>query len=119
MKIDKQKIMEKVNSVSAETKKVTTDFAHIAKSTVKKVSDDIGSKIENIEVKSIVSEQDISKMLDSLYGNVLSGLGKASPPVEEFANDLSTETVNGKGDADTRKKNVLQLLNFFPVYGAV
>ena len=99
MKIDKQKIIEKVNSVSAETKKVTTDFAHIAKSTVKKVSDDIGSKIENVEVKSIVSEQDISKMLDSLYGNVLSGLGKASPPVEEFANDYLAEETDPKAAA--------------------
>ena len=99
MKIDKQKIMEKVNSVSAETKKVTTDFAHIAKSTVKKVSDDIGSKIENVEVKSIVSEQDISKMLDSLYGNVLSGLGKASPPVEEFANDYLAKEADPKAAA--------------------
>lgn len=99
MKIDKQKIIEKVNSVSAETKKVTTDFAHIAKSTVKKVSDDIGSKIENVEVKSIVSEQDISKMLDSLYGNVLSGLGKASPPVEEFANDYLAKETDPKAAA--------------------
>ena len=92
MKIDKQKIMEKVNSVSSETKKVTTDFARIAKTTAKKVSSDISSKIENVEVKSIISEQDISKLLDGLYGNVLNGLGKASPPVDEFANDyLSKE----------------------------
>lgn len=92
MKIDKQKIMEKVNSVSSETKKVTTDFARIAKTTAKKVSSDVSSKIENVEVKSIISEQDISKLLDGLYGNVLNGLGKVSPPVDEFANDyLSKE----------------------------
>ena len=36
---------------------------------------------------------------------------------EEFANDLSTNTVNGQGDTDTRKKNVKELINFFPVYG--
>ena len=36
---------------------------------------------------------------------------------EEFANDLSTDTVNGKGDTETRKKNVRELLNFFPVIG--
>lgn len=36
---------------------------------------------------------------------------------EEFANDLSTNTVNGRGDMDTRKNNVRELLNFFPVIG--
>lgn len=36
---------------------------------------------------------------------------------EEFANDLSATTANGKGDMDTRKKNVRELLNFFPVIG--
>lgn len=37
--------------------------------------------------------------------------------VEKFANNLDIETANGKGDSDTRKQNVRQLLNFFPVYG--
>lgn len=37
--------------------------------------------------------------------------------VEEFANDLLTNTANGKGDSDTRKQHVRELLNFFPVYG--
>ena len=37
--------------------------------------------------------------------------------VEEFANDLLTDTVNGRGDTDTRKQHVRELLNFFPVYG--
>lgn len=36
---------------------------------------------------------------------------------EEFANDLSTNTVGGRGDMDTRKQNVRELLNFFPVIG--
>lgn len=36
---------------------------------------------------------------------------------EEFANDLSSNTSNGKGDMETRKKNVRELLNFFPVIG--
>ena len=36
---------------------------------------------------------------------------------EEFANDLSSNTANGKGDMDTRKQNVRELLNFFPVIG--
>lgn len=37
--------------------------------------------------------------------------------VEEFANDLMADTANGRGDADTRKQHVRELLNFFPVYG--
>lgn len=36
---------------------------------------------------------------------------------EEFANDLSTETSDGRGDSDKRKDNVRTLLNFFPVIG--
>lgn len=36
---------------------------------------------------------------------------------EEFANDLSPRTSSGRGDIETRKKNILELLNFFPVIG--
>lgn len=36
---------------------------------------------------------------------------------EEFANDLNADTVNGKGDLETRKKHICDLLNFFPVIG--
>lgn len=37
--------------------------------------------------------------------------------VEEFANDLMADTANGRGDSDTRKQHIRELLNFFPVYG--
>lgn len=36
---------------------------------------------------------------------------------EEFANDLSVHTVSGRGDVETRKENIRELLNFFPVIG--
>lgn len=36
---------------------------------------------------------------------------------EEFANDLSKNTVSGRGDIETRKDNIRRLLNFFPVIG--
>lgn len=36
---------------------------------------------------------------------------------EEFANDLKPETSDGRGDADSRKQNIRELLNFFPVIG--
>ncbi|MCD8048576.1 MAG: DEAD/DEAH box helicase family protein [Clostridia bacterium] len=35
---------------------------------------------------------------------------------EKFANDLIPETSGDKGDFDGRKRNVRELLNFFPVY---
>lgn len=36
---------------------------------------------------------------------------------EEFANDLSKNTFGGRGNTDERKKNIKELLNFFPVIG--
>lgn len=36
---------------------------------------------------------------------------------ERFANDLSKDTANGKGNTDQRKQNIRELLNFFPVIG--
>lgn len=36
---------------------------------------------------------------------------------EEFANDLNSKTADGRGDADERKENIRELLNFFPVIG--
>ena len=36
---------------------------------------------------------------------------------EVFANDLSTNTLAGSGSVEERKKNITELLNFFPVIG--
>ena len=36
---------------------------------------------------------------------------------EEFANDLSVNTVSGRGDVELRKENIRELLNFFPIIG--
>lgn len=36
---------------------------------------------------------------------------------EAFANDLASDTGGGRGDSETRKANVRELLNFFPVIG--
>ena len=35
---------------------------------------------------------------------------------EQFANDLIPETSGNRGDSDSRRRNVRELLNFFPVY---
>ncbi|MDD4685917.1 MAG: DEAD/DEAH box helicase family protein [Clostridia bacterium] len=37
--------------------------------------------------------------------------------IEEVANGLFSDTADGRGDSETRKKHVRELLNFFPVYG--
>lgn len=36
---------------------------------------------------------------------------------DDFANNLSEKTVNGKGTAEEHEQNIRQLLNFFPVIG--
>ena len=36
---------------------------------------------------------------------------------EQFANDLSSDTSDGRGDTGTRKEHIKTLLNFFPVLG--
>lgn len=36
---------------------------------------------------------------------------------DEFANNLSADTVGGRGTSDDRKENIKRLLNFFPVLG--
>lgn len=36
---------------------------------------------------------------------------------EQFANDLISDTTNGRGSVEDRKKHVRELINFFPVYG--
>ena len=36
---------------------------------------------------------------------------------DEFANNLSPDTVSGRGTGETREKNIKRLLNFFPVLG--
>ncbi len=36
---------------------------------------------------------------------------------EQFANDLNSDTAKGRGDSETRKEHIKELLNFFPVIG--
>ena len=40
-----------------------------------------------MEKKSIISVDDMTKVLDDTYAKVLGGIPKVSPPIEEFAND--------------------------------
>ena len=36
---------------------------------------------------------------------------------EQFSNGLYSDTASGKGNSDTRKNHIRELINFFPVYG--
>ena len=36
---------------------------------------------------------------------------------EKFANDLSSDTLGGRGDTETREDHIRELMNFFPVIG--
>ena len=37
--------------------------------------------------------------------------------IEQYANDITSDTASGKGDVETRKRHIRELLNFFPVIG--
>ena len=43
--------------------------------------------------------------------------GNALIMMEQFANDLSSDTAGGRGDIETRKNNVKRLIDCFPIYG--
>ena len=94
MKLDKEKILSKVGNISGEAKKITLDITNKTKDKVIDTKEKITTKLEDINPKQLITEEDILKILDGIYDNVLNGLGKASPPVEEFAKDyLSKEKV--------------------------
>ena len=92
MKIDKEKLLSKVNDITVETKKITTDLTNKSKTTVLDTKEKIVTKLENFDSKQLITQEDMVKILDGVYDNVLNGLGKASPSVEDFAKDyLSKE----------------------------
>ncbi len=87
MKIDKDKVMSKINSITEDTKKVTADITSKTKNTIISTKEKITTKLETIEPKQLITQEDMVKILDGVYDNVINGLGKASPSVEEFAKD--------------------------------
>ena len=90
MKIDKEKLLSKATSLANDTKKISSNISKKTKEVVLDTKDKINTKLEKDE--KLITQEDMLKILDGVYGNVLNGLGKASPSVEEFANDyLSRE----------------------------
>lgn len=94
MKIDKDKILSKVGNIADETKKITSDITNKTKDVVLSTKNKIDTNLENIESKQLITQDDMLKILDGVYDNVLSGLGKASPSVEDFAKDYLIKEKN-------------------------
>lgn len=94
MKIDKDKILSKVGNIADETKKITSDITNKTKDVVLSTKNKIDTNLENIESKQLITQDDMVKILDGVYDNVLSGLGKASPSVEDFAKDYLIKEKN-------------------------
>lgn len=76
MKIDKEKMVSKINDITCKTK-----------DTVLTAKEKIADKVSNFDSNELIKQEDIVKLLDALYENVLNGLGKNSPSVEEFSED--------------------------------
>lgn len=87
MKIDKNKMLSKVGNITEGTKKLTSDITEKTKDAVTVVKDKVVTKFDEAKNGELITQEDIMKILDGVYSNVLNGLGKASPNVEEFAND--------------------------------
>ena len=87
MKFDKEKIIKNVENITKETKKKAIEISNKTKEAVLIKKEKINDKIENKEKIQIITEEDMIKILDGVYDNVLAGLGSKSPSVEKFAND--------------------------------
>jgi len=87
MKLDKEEVLTKIGTFAEETKKITLNISNKTKEVVLNTKDKINIKTENIETKQLITQDDIVKILDGVYENVLNGLGKASPSVKDFADD--------------------------------
>lgn len=94
MKIDKENIIEKVSNTTMGAKKITNDISIKTKKVVNDAKESINTKIQNIEAKPLMKQEDMLQILDGIYDNVLNGLGKVSPSVEDFANDYLSKESN-------------------------
>lgn len=84
MKFDKETLLSNVSKIASDATKVTKNISLKTKDAVVNVKDKVSEKIEN---KELISQEDMLKVLDGIYLNVLNGLGKNSPSVEEFSED--------------------------------
>lgn len=94
MKYDKEKLVSKVNNVKDYSMKIASSITDKTKTSVVDIKNKISTKMENIELNSVISQDDMVKILDGIYDNVLNGLGKASSSVEDFAKDYLSKESN-------------------------
>lgn len=88
MSKEKQKL--NLGNVLESTMKITSNITNKTKSLVDTTKNKIKTKKE--ETNQLITQEDMMKILDGVYGNVLNGLGTISPPVENFANDYLSKT---------------------------
>jgi len=88
MSKEKQKL--NLSNVLESTMKITSNITNKTKSLVDTTKNKIKTKKE--ETNQLITQEDMMKILDGVYGNVLNGLGTISPPVENFANDYLSKT---------------------------
>lgn len=88
MSKEKQKL--NLGNVFESTMKITSNITNKTKSLVDTTKNKIKTKKE--ETNQLITQEDMMKILDGVYGNVLNGLGTISPPVEHFANDYLSKT---------------------------
>lgn len=94
MKLEKNKILSKVENITSDTKKLTVDISTKTKDLITSTKDNIASKLDRNTDGKIITEEDIIKILDSLYNNAINGLGKVSPSIEDFAKDYLDKEKN-------------------------
>ena len=79
----KEKIASKLTGILENTKKVTSNISEKSKNIVNLTK----NKILKNENNELITQEDMMKILDGVYVNVLNGLGTVSLPVKEFADE--------------------------------
>lgn len=102
----KEKQRLNIDNVLVNTKNIASNLTD----KTKKIVNTTKNKIKTIKEDSnqLITKEDMMKILDGVYGNVLSGLGTISPPVEEFANDYLIK--NQKPEVAARKMINTQIM---------
>lgn len=85
--MDKEKLITKVGIIANNAKKITFDVSNKTIETVTTTKDKVVTKFDKDSNGQVISQEDIIKILDGVYDNVLNGLGMASPSVEDFAKE--------------------------------
>ena len=105
MKLNKEMLLSRMDNITEETKKFSTGLTNKAKNAVANTKEVVSNKLENMESKPLISQDDMVKILDGIYDNVINGLGNVSPSVETFANDYLEKNKDSKEAAKKMLNN--------------